>query len=60
MAGWSAQSRLNTDGIAKAIGKEGELTGEMYRVSFPRSDLTVNVKNVAIKPALALMAGLGS
>jgi Domain of Unknown Function (DUF1259) len=46
--------RLNTDGIAKAIGKEGELTGEMYRVSFPRSDLTVNVKTVAIKPALAL------
>ena len=32
---------LNTDGIAKAMGKEGDLTGEMYRVSFPRSDLTV-------------------
>jgi hypothetical protein len=29
---------LNTDGIARAMGKEGELTGEMYRVSFPRSD----------------------
>jgi len=28
----------------------------MYKVSFPRSDLTVNVGNVAIKPALALMA----
>ncbi len=48
--------RLNTDGIAKAMGKEGELIGEMYKVSFPRSDLTVNVKNVAIKPALALIA----
>ena len=45
---------LNTDGIAKAIGKGGELTGEMYRVSLPRSDLTVKVKNVAVKPALAL------
>ncbi len=51
--------RLNTDGIAKAMGKEGELIGEMYKVSFPRSDLTVNVKNVAIKPALALMAWAG-
>ena len=40
---------LNTDGIAKAMGKEGDLTGEMYRVSFPRSDLTV-------MPALALMS----
>jgi Domain of Unknown Function (DUF1259) len=48
--------RLNTEGIARAIGKQGELAGEMYKVSFPRSDLTVNVGNVAIKPALALMA----
>jgi Domain of Unknown Function (DUF1259) len=48
--------RLDTEGIARAIGKQGELTGEMYKVSFPRSDLTVNVGNVAIKPALALMA----
>ena len=48
--------KLNTDGIAKAMGKEGELTGDMYRVSFPRSDLTVKVGNVVIKPALALMS----
>ena len=48
--------QLNTDGIAKAMGKSGELTGEMYRVSFPRSDLDVKVNNVAIKPALALMS----
>ena len=47
---------LNTDGIAKAMGKEGDLAGEMYRVSFPRSDLTVKVGNVVIKPALALMS----
>jgi hypothetical protein len=47
---------LNTDGIAKAMGKEGDLTGEMYRVSFPRSDLTVKVGNVVIKPALALVS----
>jgi hypothetical protein len=48
--------RLNTEGIARAIGKQGDLTGEMYKVSFPRSDLTVNVGNVVIKPALALIA----
>ena len=62
----SAQSsapRLNTDGIARAMGKEGELTGEMYRVSFPRSDLSVNVNvngnTVAVKPALGLMGWAG-
>jgi Domain of Unknown Function (DUF1259) len=48
--------KLKTDEIAKAMGKEGDLTGDMYKVFFPRSDLTVNVGNVAIKPALALMA----
>jgi uncharacterized protein DUF1259 len=47
--------RLNTEGIATAIGKQGELTGEMYKVSFPRSDVTVKVGSVVIKPALALM-----
>jgi hypothetical protein len=51
--------RLNTDGIAKAMGREGELTGEMYKVSFPRSDLSVKVNDVAIKPALSLIAWAG-
>src|SRR5262245_2024636 len=48
--------RMNTEAIATAIGKQGELTGEMYKVSFPRSDVTVKVEGVVIKPALALMA----
>ena len=47
--------QLNVDGIAKAIGKEGDLTGEMYKVSFPRSDLMVKAGDVVIKPALALV-----
>jgi hypothetical protein len=47
--------QLNVDGITKAIGKEGDLTGEMYKVSFPRSDLTVRAGDVVIKPALALV-----
>jgi hypothetical protein len=47
--------QLNVDGITKAIGKEGDLTGEMYKVSFPRSDLTVKAGDLVIKPALALV-----
>jgi hypothetical protein len=50
-----SEKRLNVDGIAKVIGKPGDLSGEMYKVSFPRSDLTVKVGDVAIKPALALV-----
>ncbi len=54
-----AQSSLqpvNIDGISAAMGKQGDRTGEMYKVSFPRSDLNVKVGNIAIKPALALVA----
>ena len=47
--------QLNVDGITKAIGKEGDLTGEMYKVSFPRSDLAIKAGEVVIKPALALV-----
>lgn len=51
----SNMRQLNIDGIVKAIGKEGDLTGEMYKVSFPRSDLTVKAGNLVIRPALALI-----
>src|SRR5260370_33335291 len=47
--------RLNVDGIADAMGKQGTLSGEMYKVSFQRSDLDVRGGNIAIKPALALV-----
>jgi len=46
---------LNTDGIAKAVGKQGDLIGEMYKVSFPRSDVTVKMGDLRIRPALALI-----
>lgn len=51
----SNAQRLNLDGIANAMGKQGDLTGEMYKVSFPRSDLNVKAGSVAIKPTLALV-----
>src|SRR5712691_6280907 len=47
---------VNIDGISAAMGTQGDRTGEMYKVSFPRSDLNVKVGNIAIKPALALVA----
>lgn len=51
--------QLNVDGISRAIGKPGDLSGELYKVSFPRSDLNVKIGNLAIKPALALMGWAG-
>ena len=43
------------DAVAKAIGRPGtELPGGVYRVGIARSDLTVTLDGVQIKPALAL------
>ena len=45
----------NWDAVAKAIGRSGtEMPGGVYRVGIGRSDLTVMLDGVQIKPALAL------
>ena len=49
-----ATSKLDTTGIEKAIGKAGEMKGDVYKISFPRKDLSVAVKGVKVKPGLAL------
>jgi hypothetical protein len=45
---------VTTAPIDQALGRSGQKTGDVYRVSFPRTDLRVSVKGVAIKPGLAL------
>ena len=45
---------LITATIDQALGRSGQKTGDIYRVSFPRTDLHVSVHGVAIKPGLAL------
>ena len=45
---------VTTAPIDQALGRSGQKTGDVYRVSFPRTDLHVSVKGVAIKPGLAL------
>jgi superfamily II DNA helicase RecQ len=53
-AAHSAGSALDTMAIEKAIGKAGELKDDVYKVSLPRTDLSVSVKDVRVKPGLAL------
>ena len=40
--------------IDQVLGRSGQKTGDVYRVSFPRTDLHVSVNGLAIKPGLAL------
>jgi Domain of Unknown Function (DUF1259) len=43
-----------TSTIDQILGRSGQKTGDVYKVGFPRTDLHVSVKEVAIKPGLAL------
>ena len=45
---------VTTAPIDQALGRSGQKTGEVYKVSFPRTDVHVSVHGVAIKPGLAL------
>lgn len=45
---------LNTSNIDQALGRSGQKGGEVYRVSFPRTDLHVTVGGVSVKAGLAL------
>ena len=50
-----AAHRADWNDVATALGKSGAIqAGDVYKVSFPRSDLDVSVGDVHIKPALAL------
>src|ERR1041384_2319865 len=54
----SAQQQVNTADwrpVEQALGKSGSMQpGDVYKVSFPRSDLKVTAAGVELKPALAL------
>jgi hypothetical protein len=45
---------LNTAGIDQALGLSGQMQGDVYRVGIPRTDLSVSVHGITIKPGLAL------
>ncbi len=48
-------ARTDWKDVEQSIGRAGYvLPGDVYKVSFPRSDLTVTLDGVTIKPALAL------
>jgi biotin operon repressor len=45
---------LNTAAIDQGLGLTGQMQGDVYRVGMPRTDLSVTVHGIAIKPGLAL------
>ena len=47
-------SGLDTAGIDRVFGAAGQMQGDVYRLGFPRTDLSVTVHGIAIRPGLAL------
>ena len=45
---------LDTAAIERELGKAGEAKGEVYKLSWPRTDLSVTVGDVTVKPGLGL------
>lgn len=42
------------DTVEKAFGKKGTITGNVFKATFPRSDLNVSIGDVHVMPGLAL------
>jgi hypothetical protein len=45
---------VDSVGLDKAFGRKGTVTGNVYRVTFPRSDLKISVGDFSVAPGLAL------
>ncbi len=54
LIGLSPAQTLDTAGIEHALGRPGQQTGNIYKVSFPRTDLHVRLQGVTLRPGLAL------
>lgn len=50
----AAAQGLDTAKIDAALGRSGQMLGHVYKVGFPRTDLHVTVRGLAVKPGLAL------
>src|SRR5579863_4220589 len=55
-AGVHAQTSSGTEwkAVEEAMGRSGQVIGEVLRFSMPRKDLHITLGNVAVKPGLAL------
>jgi len=51
--------QIDSTGLNNAFGRKGTVSGGVYRITFPRSDLKVKVGDFSVSPGLALTSWLG-
>jgi hypothetical protein len=47
-------AQVDSTGLDNVFGRKGMVTGDVYRVTFPRGDLKINVGDFSVAPGLAL------
>jgi len=47
-------AQVDSAGLDKVFGRKGAVTGNVYRVAFPRSDVKISVGDFSVAPGLAL------
>jgi hypothetical protein len=52
-------SQVDSSALNYVFGKKGTVTGDVYKITYPRSDLKVQVGDFAVAPGLALGTWVG-
>jgi hypothetical protein len=52
-------AQIDSNALNNVFGKQGTVTGNVYKISYPRSDLKVKVNGFAVAPGLALGTWVG-
>jgi hypothetical protein len=52
-------AQIDSTALNNVFGKKGTVTGNVYKISFPRADLKVKVGDFAVAPGLALGTWVG-
>jgi hypothetical protein len=54
-----AFSQVDSTALNNVFGKKGTVTGNVYKITYPRSDLKVKVEDFSVAPGLALGSWVG-
>jgi len=55
----SFAQQYNWKNVEQVFGKSGTAQGDYFKITFPRSDLTVTINDITVDPSLALTSWIG-
>jgi Domain of Unknown Function (DUF1259) len=55
----NCSGQIDSNGLNKVFGKKGTIQGQVYRITYPRSDLKIKINGFSVAPGLALTSWIG-